>query len=115
MSYDDAPKLVAIDPRGCGCTECQTGEYKPIDQATEDDLRRLFLGDLHDNATVFWHISMTTYNEEDGFEVTGDGAYTFHLDTLELPIQAEHYTIELDQNVFAKIAGSFPTTLGKDS
>lgn len=45
----DQPTLAAIDPKGCGCTECLTGEYKPIDNATRDDILALLEGDLRNN------------------------------------------------------------------
>lgn len=40
------PDPVAIDPPGCGCTECLTGEYIPLDQATEEQVRKLVKGKL---------------------------------------------------------------------
>jgi hypothetical protein len=39
-------KLVAIDPYGCGCTECLVGEYKPLDYATDEELIAMILGEL---------------------------------------------------------------------
>lgn len=42
-------KLIAIDPWDCGCTECITGEYKPLSQATDDDIADLLAGRLRDN------------------------------------------------------------------
>lgn len=40
------PKPIAVDPPGCGCTECLTGEYIPLDQATEEQVRALAKGKL---------------------------------------------------------------------
>lgn len=42
-------KLIAIDPWDCGCTECMTGEYKPLAHATDDDIAELLAGRLRDN------------------------------------------------------------------
>lgn len=39
-------KVVAIDPAGCGCTECIVGEYVPMDAATDDQLLGMILGEL---------------------------------------------------------------------
>ncbi len=42
-------KLIAIDPWDCGCTECTIGEYKPLANATDDDIADLLAGRLRDN------------------------------------------------------------------
>jgi hypothetical protein len=42
-------QLLAIDPYDCGCNECCTGEYKPLAQATDDDIADLLAGRLRDN------------------------------------------------------------------
>lgn len=44
---------VQVDPPGCGCTECLTGEYVPLDMATADQVRRMIDGELND-ATDAW-------------------------------------------------------------
>jgi hypothetical protein len=41
--------LIAIDPWDCGCTECMTGEYKPLAHASDDDIAELLAGRLRDN------------------------------------------------------------------
>lgn len=43
------PRLIAIDPWDCGCTECHTGEYKPLANADDDDIADLLAGRLRDN------------------------------------------------------------------
>jgi hypothetical protein len=44
------PDIRAVDPKGCGCTECATGEYVNEDtyvaQATKGDLLRLINGEV---------------------------------------------------------------------
>jgi len=39
----------AIDPPGCGCTECLIGEYVPLDEATAFHVRLMLRGMMHDN------------------------------------------------------------------
>lgn len=46
---DNDNKASAIDPRGCGCTECIVGEYVPAEDATREHLRRLAVGDMTNN------------------------------------------------------------------
>lgn len=41
---------VQIDPPGCGCTECLTGEYVPLDQASKEQVAAMLAGKLS-NAT----------------------------------------------------------------
>ena len=40
---------IAIDPPGCGCTECMIGQYVPLDQATGQQVLALLAGKLHDH------------------------------------------------------------------
>jgi hypothetical protein len=42
----------AIDPEGCGCTECLTGEYVPLDKATGKHFQRVLA------RTIFNHTPM---------------------------------------------------------
>lgn len=61
----------AIDPPGCGCTECLTGEYIPLDRASDQQILDLFAGRLRDNT-----------NEGTDFAIVvsvngGDYAWTF--------------------------------------
>lgn len=44
-------KLIAIDPWDCGCNECMIGEYKPLANATDDDIADLLAGRLRDNTS----------------------------------------------------------------
>ena len=52
------PDILAVDPKGCGCTECATGEYVNEDtyteQATKGDLLRLINGE----------VGLNTYNDD---------------------------------------------------
>ncbi|MFE7135931.1 hypothetical protein ACFVIM_34275 [Streptomyces sp. NPDC057638] len=36
----------AVDPPGCGCTGCITGQYVPLDRATAQDVAALLRGQL---------------------------------------------------------------------
>ncbi len=49
MSLMSRNGVTAIDPPGCGCTECLTGEYVPLDQAQGQQILNLFAGRLRDN------------------------------------------------------------------
>lgn len=37
---------VAVDPVGCGCTECGIGEYVPLERAGAATMARLVVGDI---------------------------------------------------------------------
>jgi hypothetical protein len=39
----------AIDPPGCGCTECLTGEYVPLDLASPIHIMALVFGVIANN------------------------------------------------------------------
>ena len=41
--------ITAIDPPGCGCTECITGVYQPLDQATDTELVAMILGEIENH------------------------------------------------------------------
>lgn len=49
---DEPVKVLAIDPAGCGCTECCTGEYVPLERATDEQLIDLLTGDIENNASL---------------------------------------------------------------
>jgi hypothetical protein len=36
----------AIDPTGCGCAECLTGEYVPLDRATWAEVVSMCFGEI---------------------------------------------------------------------
>lgn len=54
------PRLIAIDPPGCGCTECIIGDYVPLDLATDEQVLAMLQGYLYNNTG--W--------DRDEFEVT---------------------------------------------
>lgn len=56
-------KPTAVDPKGCGCTECITGEYVPLELATDQQLQDLISGILENH----------TYVDLDDYEDTYDG------------------------------------------
>jgi hypothetical protein len=41
---------IQIDPPGCGCTECLTGLYVPLDRATDEQVMGMLCGGIS-NAT----------------------------------------------------------------
>lgn len=46
---DEANWPIAIDPPGCGCTECIIGQYKPLDWATQEQIVDMLTGRLGNN------------------------------------------------------------------
>lgn len=44
--------LTAVDPPGCGCTECITGQYVPLDHATPENITALLNGQLRNHTGV---------------------------------------------------------------
>lgn len=42
-------KIRAIDPYMCGCTECITGEYVPLENAARKHLKRVKSGKARNN------------------------------------------------------------------
>lgn len=49
-------KILAVDPAGCGCTECLTGEYVPLQDATKEHVIAVARGDLRDNTSEIAHV-----------------------------------------------------------
>jgi hypothetical protein len=48
------PLPVAIDPPGCGCTKCVTGEYVPLEEASDELLHLMLLGKIKNNTGMEW-------------------------------------------------------------
>lgn len=48
------PMPIAIDPAGCGCTECLTGLYVPVDEATDGQLMLMYQGKIANNTGLVW-------------------------------------------------------------
>lgn len=72
----DAPTLTAIDPVNCGCTECLTGEYVPINKATRANILALIKNELRDNTNYGFTVTIEptefTLHSRDG-----GGPWTF--------------------------------------
>lgn len=43
---------IAIDPVGCGCTECMTGEYVPLEDASSRDIYDMLMGYVGNNTGI---------------------------------------------------------------
>jgi hypothetical protein len=56
--YDNA---TAIDPQGCGCTECLVGEYVPLERATNRQIQRMLKGKLDDHTGERFTKTITHY------------------------------------------------------
>ncbi len=64
-SVREDSKLIAVDPNGCGCTECLVGEYIPLERATNQHLRDLISGKLRNHTDV----NLDDYdNDDDKFD-----------------------------------------------
>lgn len=50
---------IAIDPPGCGCTECITGEYVPLINATAEQITDMLAGRLGNNTGCEFSITFT--------------------------------------------------------
>ena len=76
----------AIDPIGCGCTECMTGEYLSLDMTREYQLAALLRGEIADNTDIRFTIIRTSEKEPGKEEVTTHlevkgGGYVWRLET----------------------------------
>lgn len=100
--YDDVT-LLAIDPPGCGCTECIVGQYRPLQNATEAELRALAAGKLRDHTGQLW--SIREREQSDGsYEIdTARIEKSFIVDTLPSPPPFEFYRIELTQETYERL------------
>ncbi|MCZ1012049.1 hypothetical protein [Streptomyces lydicus] len=47
----------AVDPYGCGCTECLTGEYIPLERATEVHIADMLAGRLRNHTGTTFHLT----------------------------------------------------------
>lgn len=59
-------KRTAIDPTGCGCTDCLTGASVPLDQATQEQLIDAICGyaSLRTDEEIDIEISMVITRED---------------------------------------------------
>jgi len=51
-------RVIAIDPSGCGCTECMVGEYVPLDQATAEQVVDMLAGSVRNNTCRDLRVSL---------------------------------------------------------
>ena len=98
--------LRAIDPTFCGCTDCITGTYVPLNRATDDQIQAMFLGIIGDHTGNQWTITQTddhrftittqdiTYDHYDDKPVTHD--YTYTIDKIAMPITVDKYVLDVD-------------------
>lgn len=111
MAAAHDPKLLAIDPDNCGCTECLIGEYRPLNQATDEDIKALFRGEIRDHTSTHWWIEQNQPWQEDGFTIIG-GPNPVQVPSLTLPLPVEYYRITLYKDAFEKVADGYCEALG---
>lgn len=95
-------RLRAIDPPGCACAECLTGEYRPADQASDDEIRALFLGLLRDHTGTQWNVVQNT--DRGGFDVSGPITGTVHAESIVLPVPVDDFRFTANHEVTRAIA-----------
>jgi len=70
----DTEGPVAIDPPGCACTECLTGEYVPLDRATDRQVAALLRGEIQDNTGLAFQVLVVVRDEHGQFSRALDPA-----------------------------------------
>jgi hypothetical protein len=61
---------IQIDPAGCGCTECLTGEYVPLDRATDAQVFALLRGELSDATSEKFTLTVVAEDYLNGGQIT---------------------------------------------
>jgi hypothetical protein len=99
--------VVAVDPPGCGCTECLTGEYVPLQCATHAQVADLVTGTVGNNTGLTFTIApgqdpatvhVIPVFAEDGVPVAGNA-----------PDEPEWHMVEPGWNMDIRLfAGSSP-------
>lgn len=79
-------KPIAIDPPFCGCTECMTGEYVPLNEATAEQMADMLAGKIRNNTGMQLQVSFVFTVEDDQdireaelakIQVIGEGRITY--------------------------------------
>jgi hypothetical protein len=96
------PGAVAVDPPGCGCTECLTGEYVPLEQATDAQVAALLTGSVGNNTGLRFTVvpcepgtvRVVPLFAEDGTPVAGNAPDEpgWHLVEAGWNLDARHFT-----------------------
>jgi hypothetical protein len=60
--------LQAIDPPGCGCTDCLTGDAVPLDRATGEQVAALLTHQIHDRTGTTLDITVSVTASYNGQE-----------------------------------------------
>jgi hypothetical protein len=74
---------IQIDPVGCGCTECLTGEYVPVDRATTDQVFAMIRGELSNATSELFTVTTTTV-------ATIRGDNPLYTDSVHTEVRAEY-------------------------
>jgi hypothetical protein len=57
-----------VDPAGCGCTDCLTGDAVPLDRATSAQIAMLLTHQIHDRTGTILDITVSVTASHDGQE-----------------------------------------------
>lgn len=77
----DGRTVIAVDPSGCGCTECITGEYVPLQDATVELLHGIATGRVANNTYSAVTVTVRPWNTSDPVEA-GEIVYEVELEHL---------------------------------
>ncbi|MEU3904214.1 hypothetical protein AB0F20_10380 [Streptomyces goshikiensis] len=85
----------AVDPAGCACTECITGQYVPLDRATEPHIAALLAGRLANHTGAAFRVTVV-YALHPGGTLTSSAPDTVRVDCQDLawdlePWHAHHH------------------------
>jgi hypothetical protein len=72
MPFARTIQPVAIDPPHCGCTECLTGEYVPLELATHEQVVLMLMGKIRDNTSVDFRICVRSEDFAKTWDVTDE-------------------------------------------
>lgn len=92
---DGKPWPVAIDPTGCGCTECCTGEYIPLERASDEQLVDMLTGLIGNNIGAIF-VNFMVHEGQWQLMSFDTGDRSLHVSDLDLDLAARMRRIQPD-------------------